>query len=96
LTPLGFAQWIAIHTLAYPEEELKRFEIVVLNMPIDADGEMVDGKPERLPKQISRHLLPEREDRKSKELLDDAINNFFEDLGLSSRRKASIVSSSLS
>jgi hypothetical protein len=63
-------------------------------MPIDADGEMVDGKPERLPKQISRHLLPEREDQKVKELLDDAINSFSEDLGLPSRHKASIAGSS--
>jgi hypothetical protein len=96
LTPVGFAQWITIHTLAYPNEESKRFEKVVLAMPIDADGEMVDGKPERLPKQISRHLLPEREDRKFKKLLDGAMKTLFDDLELSNRRKASITGPPLS
>jgi hypothetical protein len=96
LTPVGFAQWMTIHILAYPNEESKRFEKVVLAMPIDADGEMVDGKPERLPKQISRHLLPERRDRKFKRLLDGAMKNFFDALELSSRRKASITGPPLS
>lgn len=96
LTPVGFAQWMTIHILAYPDEESKRLEKVVLAMPIDADGEMVDGKPERLPKQISRHLLPEKEDRKSRKLVENAISNFFNDLGTSSRRKASITSPPLS
>ena len=96
LTPVGFAQWITIHTLAYPDKESKRFEKVVLATPIDADGEMVDGKPERLPKQISRHLLPEKEDRKSKKLLDNAMKNLFDDLGLSSGRETSITGPPLS
>lgn len=96
LTPVGFAHWMTIHILAYPEEESKRLEKVVLAMPIDADGEMVDGKPERLPKQISRHLLPEKEDRSSRKLIENAITNFYNDLGTSSRRKASITSPSLS
>jgi hypothetical protein len=65
-------------------------------MPIDADGEMVDGKPERLPKQISRYLLPEREDQTIKKLLDGAMKNLFNDLGLSSRRKAAITGPPLS
>jgi len=60
---------------------------------VNADGEMVDGKPERLPKQISRHLLPEKEDKTSKKLIESAILNFFEDLGSSTRRKGSITSS---
>ncbi|KUJ18293.1 uncharacterized protein LY89DRAFT_45107 [Mollisia scopiformis] len=92
LTPVGFAQWMTIHILAYPEEESKRLNNVVLAMPIDADGDLVDGKPERLPKQISRYLLPERPDSKSRELLDEAITNFMNDLGSTSRRKPSITS----
>jgi hypothetical protein len=87
---------MTIHILAYPEVESKRLEKVVLAMPIDADGEMVDGKPERLPKQISRHLLPDREDRKSKKLLENAIDDFLNDVGKPSRRKASITSPPLS
>jgi hypothetical protein len=38
--------------LAHPDEEWRRLEKVVEAMPIDADGNLVDGKPERLPKQI--------------------------------------------
>lgn len=83
---------MTIHILAYPEEESKRLDKVVLAMPIDADGDLIDGKPERLPKQISRYLLPERFDPKSRELLDDAIHNFMNDLGSTNRRKASITS----
>ena len=96
LTPVGFAHWMTIYILAYPEEESKRLEKVVLALPIDADGETVDGKPERLPKQISRHLLPGQENRNSRKLVENAISDFFNDLGASSRRKASITSPSLS
>ncbi|EPE27303.1 hypothetical protein GLAREA_03218 [Glarea lozoyensis ATCC 20868] len=76
LTPLGFAHLMTLMILAYPEEEAKRLEKVVLDCPIDADGQTVDGKPERLPKAISRHLLPEVEDRASKRLVDKAIEEF--------------------
>ncbi|KAH7351084.1 hypothetical protein BKA65DRAFT_250777 [Rhexocercosporidium sp. MPI-PUGE-AT-0058] len=96
LTPVGFAHWMTINILAYPEEESERLGKVVVSMPIDADGDLVDGKPERLPKQISRHLLPDREDRSSRKLLDTAIENFLDDLGSTSRRKASITSPPLS
>ncbi|KAI9055854.1 hypothetical protein LZ554_000793 [Drepanopeziza brunnea f. sp. 'monogermtubi'] len=96
LTAVGFAHWMTINILAYPEEEYKRLEKVVIAMPIDADGDLVDGKPERLPKQISRYLLPEREDRSSRKLLDRAIENFLDDLGSSSRRKPAIASPPLS
>jgi hypothetical protein len=90
LTPVGFAHWMTIFLLAYPDAESKRLAKVVLALPIDADGQMVDGKAERLPKQISRHLLPEKEDRKSKKLVEDAIANFYDDLGSTSRRKPGI------
>jgi hypothetical protein len=52
-------------------------------MPIDADGGIPGGKSERLPRQISRHLLPEREGCKSRELIEKAITNFFNNLGTS-------------
>ena len=64
---------MTLYILAYPNEEWKRLEKLVVALPIDADREMVDGKPERLPKQISRHLLPGREDRKSRKLVESAI-----------------------
>jgi hypothetical protein len=50
LTPSGFAYWVIIWILAYPEREAIRLQKVVEGMPIDADGVIVDGKPERLPK----------------------------------------------
>jgi hypothetical protein len=93
LTSVGFAHWMTIHILAYPEQEWARLEKVVIKMPIDADGDLVDGKPERLPKQISRHLLPDKVDPKSKKLVDDAVASFLDDLGSAPRRKASITSS---
>jgi hypothetical protein len=87
---------MTIFILAYPEEESKRLGKVVLAMPIDADGDLVDGKPERLPKQISRHLLPEREDSNTRKFLETAILHFLDDLGSTSRRKGSLTSPSLS
>ncbi|RDL39010.1 uncharacterized protein BP5553_03350 [Venustampulla echinocandica] len=92
LTPLGFAHWMTMSILAYPEEESERLGKVVLDLPIDADGQMVDGKPERLPKQLSRHLLPAKEDWDSKVLVDSAMASFLENLGTTRRRKGSIES----
>jgi len=93
LTPLGFAHWMTIQISAYPDEESKRLEKVVLALPINADGPMVDGKPERLPKQISRHLLPNVEDRESQKLLKTAINRFFDELGIPPSRSKPTTSS---
>jgi hypothetical protein len=94
LTPVGFAHWMTTHILAYPDAEAKRLEKVVLALPIDADGVMLDGKPERLPKQISRYLLPQKEDRKSRRRIEDAITDFFNDLGTSRRQRSTITSAS--
>jgi hypothetical protein len=51
LTPVGIAHWMTSFILAYPEE-WERLEKVVMFMPIDVDGDLVDGKPEHLIKQI--------------------------------------------
>ncbi|KAH8587187.1 hypothetical protein B0O99DRAFT_698601, partial [Bisporella sp. PMI_857] len=80
LTPVGFARWMSLHIMAYPDQEAKRLEKAVLDLPIDADG-LTEGKVERLPKQISRHLLPEKEDRGPKTLIETVVANFFEDIG---------------
>jgi len=74
LTPVGFAYFITISILVYPEEESERLGKVVRTMPIDTDRVSIDGKPERLPKEISRHLLPRREDLTSKSLLETTIS----------------------
>lgn len=57
LTPVGFAQWLTVWIEAYPEEEAIRLQKVVCDLPIDADGNTVDGKPERLPKVTYKRLL---------------------------------------
>ena len=82
LTSVGFAHWEAILILAYPDEEWERLSRVVLDLPVEADDGVIDGKPERLPNQISRHLLPERGDHRRRKLFDRAIL----DLGGSNRR----------
>lgn len=79
LTPQGFMQWLITMIQAYPDEEAKRFDKVVSALPIEADS-LLDGKPERLPKQISRYLLPAESIRKTKRLVDDAMNDFREDI----------------
>lgn len=96
LTPEGFCKWLIIQIKAYPEEEAARLNNILQAWAIDADGALVDGKPERLPKQLSRHLLPGKEDKTSRKLLDNAIDAFFDDLGSSNRRYSSITSPPLS
>lgn len=48
-------------------------------LPINADGSLVDGKAERLPKQLSRHLFPEDHDKKVRQILDEAVWDCLED-----------------
>ncbi|KAB8290240.1 hypothetical protein EYC80_011108 [Monilinia laxa] len=94
LTPLGFAHWMTIQISAYPSEESERLGKVVLALPIDADGQMVDGKPERLPKQISRHLLPDVGDRDSEKLMRTAMSQFSDNLGDSHNSRSKPTASS--
>ncbi|KAK4032096.1 hypothetical protein C8A01DRAFT_51040 [Parachaetomium inaequale] len=72
LTLTGWTRWITLGMRAYPNEEAQRLAKVVAALPINADS-LLDGKPERLPKQISRHLLPERADRQARVLFNDAL-----------------------
>lgn len=87
LTPQGFMQWLTTMIQAYPDEEAKRLDKVVSALPIEADS-LLDGKPERLPKQISRYLLPPESIRKTKRLVDDAMNDFREDIEDSSSQSS--------
>ncbi|KAH8811760.1 hypothetical protein F5884DRAFT_288843 [Xylogone sp. PMI_703] len=92
LTPKGFCQWMIIQIKAYPDEETARLNKILQAWPIDADGE----KPERLPKQLSRHLLPNKEDKTSRKSLDIAIKSFLDNLERSTKRQSSITSPQLS
>lgn len=83
LTPAGFKHWLVSFVQAYPDEEAKRLDKVVSALPIEADS-LLDGKPERLPKQISRYLLPEKPVRKVQKIVDEAMRNFTQDINNSS------------
>ncbi len=76
LTPLGFSHWMKLFVLAYPSEESQRLDKVVLLMPIDADGVLIDKKPQRLPKQLSRYLLPPNGNHELKKLLKFTLPGF--------------------
>lgn len=78
LTPSGFAKWMIANIAAYPDTEAKRLNHIVSELPINADGPW-DGITERLPKQISRHLFPEKPERKARRLLDDVVRDYVEE-----------------
>ncbi|WQF81645.1 hypothetical protein CDEST_06659 [Colletotrichum destructivum] len=80
LTPVGFAKWMISNILAYPDPEARRLHAVMSALPVNADGPLLDGKPERLPRQFSRHLFPESHDRKLRRILDEAVWDCLEDV----------------
>jgi len=75
LTPAGFTTWIVLQIVAHPQKEWRRLTKVLTNMPIEADGVLVEDRPERFPKQMPRRLFPERENTIIKESLDQVIDN---------------------
>lgn len=93
LTPQGFMQWLITMIQAYPDEEGKRLDKVVSALPIEADS-LLDGKPERLPKQISRYLLPTEPIRKTKRLVDESMHDFREDIESSASQSSKASSKS--
>jgi len=54
---------------AYPEEEFERVQKTVLKMPISSP----DDKQERFPKEISRRLFPDHEDRQIRRRIQDSM-----------------------
>ncbi|KAH6622807.1 hypothetical protein F5144DRAFT_495368 [Chaetomium tenue] len=77
LTLAGWSRWMTLAMRAYPNEESQRLGMVVATLPINAAA-LFDIKPERLPKQISRHLLPERPDRQARVLLSSTLKAHLE------------------
>ena len=57
-TPVGFERWMTLLIQAHPEEEYRRLQKAVLDMPISNPD-----KRERFPKDISRRLFPKNEER---------------------------------
>lgn len=78
LTPTGFSQWLIANIKAYPEEESRRLAGIVLQVPLSV-ANAADGKLERMPRMISRGLLPEQPDIKARKILDEALKDFIED-----------------
>jgi hypothetical protein len=76
LTPAGFERWMTCQIQAFPEQEAKRLNLIMADLPIIADGAFEDGKPERLPKQLSRHLLPVTRNRETYDDVVDAITGW--------------------
>ncbi|KAK6084127.1 hypothetical protein SCUP234_03456 [Seiridium cupressi] len=85
LTPAGFTQYLTICMLAYPDQEFRRFENIVADVPIIADGPVQGGTTDKLPRTIIRSCLPARFDSKSRKLLDSAVDDLMYDLRLSVR-----------
>ncbi|KAL9044311.1 MAG: hypothetical protein Q9214_002542, partial [Letrouitia sp. 1 TL-2023] len=69
LTPIGFERWVTILIQAHPEEEYKRLQKAVLDMPISNP----DDRKERFPKEISRRLFPGSGDEQVLGRLETAI-----------------------
>ncbi|EFW98900.1 hypothetical protein CMQ_4752 [Grosmannia clavigera kw1407] len=82
LTPDGFARWMTINAQAFPDEEARRLNKVVSTSPLEAKSAL-DGKIERLPKQLSRYLLPRKPDHQIRDLLLQAVKRHFGDSCLS-------------
>ncbi|KND92487.1 hypothetical protein TOPH_02650 [Tolypocladium ophioglossoides CBS 100239] len=89
LTPDGFAAWMANFIQASPDHEARRLDHVMAALPIDAAGSSLDGKPERLPKQLSRHLFPSRPHKGTEKRVDNALKEWAEGMGLSDSRPSS-------
>ncbi|KAK3304590.1 uncharacterized protein B0T15DRAFT_247815 [Chaetomium strumarium] len=85
LTLAGWTQWTTLAVRAYPNEEAERLAKAVAALPINAES-LLDGKPERLPKQIPRRLMPERPDRAARLLLDGALKSHLGSPDSSARR----------
>ncbi|KAH7319652.1 hypothetical protein B0I35DRAFT_408440 [Stachybotrys elegans] len=83
LTPTGFEQWATLLIRAYPDREAKRLAHVMTDLPIEAEGSTFDGSLERLPKQLSRSLLPAKRHEKSYDLVKQSLAEWARSMGVS-------------
>ncbi|KAL8768339.1 MAG: hypothetical protein Q9209_005373 [Squamulea sp. 1 TL-2023] len=70
LTPVGFQRWVTLLIQAHPNKEFERLQKAVLAMPINNP----DEKKERFPKELSRRLFPNTEDKQVRERMEKAIS----------------------
>ncbi|KAE9982729.1 hypothetical protein BLS_005471 [Venturia inaequalis] len=69
LTPDGFQRWYTLMIQAHPQAEFDRLSIAVRDMPISN----ADDRKERFPKELSRRLLPKRDNDQVRQLLGAAL-----------------------
>lgn len=79
LTPAGFQRWMVQQVQMFPDHEARRLHAVVERLPISADGPLLDGKPERLPRQLSRRLFPAAGDEEVQARVLTSVLAFIED-----------------
>ncbi|KAI0011685.1 hypothetical protein F4779DRAFT_571678 [Xylariaceae sp. FL0662B] len=80
LTPIGFAQYMTTCILAYPDEEFRRLDKIVQDIPLTLGA--AGNQSERLPRELLRSLFPVRPDSKSKKILIAALDDLMDDLEL--------------
>ncbi|ROT43256.1 hypothetical protein SODALDRAFT_34706 [Sodiomyces alkalinus F11] len=84
LTPAGFIKWFTTSMLAYPDQECRRLNRLLADFgPLVIVG--ADGREERLPKTLPRHVLPASHDKKTRRILDEALMDCLDDHAASSQ-----------
>ncbi|KAF4508406.1 hypothetical protein G6O67_004789 [Ophiocordyceps sinensis] len=73
LTTDGFVNWMSAFIQASPGSEARRLDGIMATLPIDADSETPSDKPERLPKQLSRHLFPSKPHESTRQCVSSAL-----------------------
>ncbi|PHH68468.1 hypothetical protein CDD80_7491 [Ophiocordyceps camponoti-rufipedis] len=92
LTSDGFVNWMSVFIQVSPDSEARRLDSIMAALPIEAASDTPDGKPERLPKQLSRHLFPPRAHDKTKHRVAAALTDWVEAMGYSASRPPSWMS----
>ncbi|PHH59432.1 hypothetical protein CDD81_3192 [Ophiocordyceps australis] len=86
MTLEGFASWMAVFMQASPGLEARRLDMIMSALPVEVEGDTLDGKPERLPKQLSRHLFPGKPQERSCQRVVSALRDWLEATGLTELR----------
>ncbi|PHH82817.1 hypothetical protein CDD82_4689 [Ophiocordyceps australis] len=86
MTLEGFASWMAVFMQASPGLEARRLDMIMSALPVEVEGNTLDGKPERLPKQLSRHLFPGKPQERSCQRVVSALRDWLEATGLTEMR----------
>ncbi|RDA91961.1 hypothetical protein CP533_1362 [Ophiocordyceps camponoti-saundersi (nom. inval.)] len=92
LTSDGFVNWMSVFIQVSPDSEARRLDSIMAALPIEAAGDSPDDKPERLPKQLSRHLFPSRAHDKTRHRVATALTDWVEAMGYSASRPPSWMS----